>query len=122
MLRARHCHETVSERVWEVIMKNQAQFVRRATGAIITATSSLFSLFLFAPSAFAFVARPVGDGSSAAVAPQTAPATSHVVVSTGMAGWQVVLIAVATALLTAAIAVFVDRARRGKKNVSISAA
>jgi hypothetical protein len=101
---------------------NHIRFIRLATSLMVAAASSLLGLMLFTPSAFALVMRPVGDGSSTAAAPQTAPATAHYVVSTGMAGWQIALIAVAAAVFTAALAVFTDRARGSHRKVSASAA
>lgn len=97
------------------------RYIRRATSLVVAGASSLFSFVLFAPSAFALAMRPVGDGSSSAVAPETAPATAHYAVSTGMAGWQIILIAVAAASFTATLAVFVDRVRGSHPKVSVSA-
>jgi hypothetical protein len=86
-------------------------FVRRATSLGIAAASGLLGCLLFAPSAFAGVVEPVGDGSSSAVALHTAPTAAHNMVTGGMAGWQITLIAVGAALLAATVAVFMDRAR-----------
>ena len=101
---------------------NHHQSIRRVTGLVVTAASTLFGFVLFAPSAFALVMRPVGDGSSSAVAPVTAPATAHNLVSGGMAGWQIALIVVAAALLTSTLAVITDRARGSHRKVRVSAA
>lgn len=94
---------------------------RHATSLVVAAASSLFGFVLFAPSAFALVVR-IGDGSSSAVAPQTAPATAPQVVSTGMAGWEIALIAVAAALFTATLALIANRVRRSHRHVRVSPA
>ena len=95
-------------------------YIHRATSLVVAAVSSLFGVVLFAPSAFALAMRPVADGSSAAAAPQTAAATAHYAVSTGMAGWQITLIAVGAALFAATLAVFADRVRGSHRKVSVS--
>jgi hypothetical protein len=77
---------------------------------------------LFTPSAFAFVVRPVGDGSSSAVPPASVPATSHYVVQSGTAGWEIALIALTAALLTATAAVLTDRALGPHRKIKMSAA
>jgi hypothetical protein len=96
-------------------------FARRATSLGVAAASSLLGFLLFAPSAFALVVKPVGDGSSA-VAPRAVPLTAHNIVAGGMAGWQITLIAVAAALMAATVAVFADRARTAHRNLRVSAA
>jgi hypothetical protein len=50
------------------------------------------------------------------------PAHTHVAVIGGMPGWQITLIAVGAALLTAAIAVLLDRARAARRRPVIAAA
>jgi hypothetical protein len=97
-------------------------FVRRVTSLGVAATGSLLGFLLFAPSAFALVVRPVGDGSSSAVTPLIAPSTAHNVVAGGMAGWQITLIAIAAALLAATVAIFMDRARSAHRRLRVSAA
>jgi hypothetical protein len=97
-------------------------FVRRATSLGAAAASSLLGFLLFAPSAFAQVVRPVGDGSSSPVTPPIAPSTAHTVVAGGMAGWQITLIVVGAALMAATVAVFTDRARTAHRKLRVSAA
>ncbi len=97
-------------------------FVRRTTSLGVAAASGLLGFLLFAPSASARVIMPVGDGSSSAVAPQSAPSAVHNVVTGGMAGWQITLIAVGAALLAAAVAVVMDRARAAHQRLRVSAA
>ena len=96
--------------------------IRRAAGLVVALAGSALGFVLCAPSAFAVVMRPVGDESSTAVVPQTAPASGHFLVSTGMAGWQIALIAIASALFAAALALLVDRVRGSHRSVGVSPA
>lgn len=100
----------------------QVRFIRRALSVVFAVGGSFLGLVLFAPSAFATIVEPVGSGSSPATSPQNAPTVFHSVVAGGMAGWQIALIAGGAAVLTATLAVFVDRARGSQGKVSISAA
>jgi hypothetical protein len=95
--------------VKEVAM-NFVRFIRRAMSFTAAVGGTMLGFALFAPSAFALLVRPIGDGPSSAVAPPTAPATSHYVVQSGMAGWEIAIIALVAALLSATVAVFADRA------------
>jgi hypothetical protein len=88
---------------------------------VLAVASSLFGFLLFASSASALVIRPIGDSSPAA-SPQPAHTMIHVTVTGGMAAWQISLIAVGAALLTATVAVFMDRARAAHREMSVSAA
>jgi hypothetical protein len=98
------------------------RFIRRAVSVIAAVGGTMLGFVPFAPSAFALVVRPIGDGPYSAVAPATAPATSHYVVQSGMAGWEIALIALAAALLTATVAVFTDRALGSNRKVRVRAA
>jgi ribosomal protein S11 len=102
-------------------MRNTS-FVRRVTTLSFAAVSSVLGSVFFATSAFALVVRPVGDGSSPAAVPSTAPSTAHTIVTSGMAGWQITVIAVGAALLAASVAVVVDRTRTGHQGPRMSAA
>ena len=46
----------------------------------------------------------------------------HTIVTGGMPGWQITLIAVAAALLAATVAVLADRARAGRRKAAVAAA
>ena len=46
----------------------------------------------------------------------------YTVVTGGMPGWQITLIAVAAALLAATVAVLADRARAGRRKAAVAAA
>jgi hypothetical protein len=53
---------------------------------------------------------------------QTPPPQVHVVVSGGMPGWQIALIAVGAALAAAVIAVMLDRSRAARRHLTRAAA
>jgi hypothetical protein len=53
--------------------------------------------------------------------PQPGLTVVHTVVTSGMAGWLITLIAVGAALLAATVAVFMDRARAAHRSLPISA-
>jgi hypothetical protein len=50
------------------------------------------------------------------------PVPGHTVVVGGMPGWQIALIAAAAAVLTAALAVLLDRARAGRRHLTAPSA
>jgi hypothetical protein len=79
--------------------------IRRLAGILAAlATTLLATVTAAAPAAFALPEPPVGGGG-------TLPPPVQTIVVGGMPGWQIALIAVAAAVLAAAIAVFLDRAR-----------
>ena len=98
------------------------RYICRAASVMIAIGGSLLGSVLYAPSAFALIVHPVGAGSLPTESPQTAPTVVRHIVTGGVAGWQIALIAVAAALLTATLAVFADRARGTQQKVSVSAA
>jgi hypothetical protein len=61
---------------------------------------------------------PIGNDRTPTVAP--GPASTVQVISTGMAGWQITLIAVGGAVAAAAVAVFLDR-KLGRRRSAPSA-
>ena len=79
-------------------------------GVLAAVTCGLLASAATVPAAFALVLPPGGQGGTASVTP--VPATTvRVVTAGGMAGWQITLIALGAALLAAAAAVLLDRAR-----------
>jgi hypothetical protein len=85
--------------------------VRRLAGALAALAAALLAAVSAAPAAFALPVPP-GDGSNGTVQP---PAV-HVIVAGGMPGWQIALIAVAAAVVTAAVAVLLDRTRATRRH------
>ena len=105
-------------------------FVRRTASVVLAICSSLLGFALFSPSAFALMVNfrtyangraPTLAGTQSAV-PQPHPTIVHTVVTGGMAGWLITLIAVGAALLAATVAVLMDRARAAHRNMTVSAA
>jgi hypothetical protein len=73
--------------------------------------------------AFAMHVPPPGSGVSTSPVGTTTPVEVHtVVVSGGMPGWQIALIAIVAALLAATVAVLLDRARSGRRKAIAAAA
>jgi hypothetical protein len=94
--------------------------VKRTASVALAVCSALIGTVLFAPSALALIA-PL-SGASIAVPPQPHPAVFHNVVAGGLAGWQITIIAVGSALFGVAVAVFFDHTRAARRRHTISAA
>jgi hypothetical protein len=113
----------------EVVM-GHIHFVRRTAGVVLAICSSLLSFVLFAPSAFGLMVDfpTYANGRAASLAgthsavSQPQPTIVHTVVTGGMAGWLITLIAVGAALLAATVAVLMDRARAAHRKLTASAA
>jgi hypothetical protein len=84
--------------------------VRRLAGALAALAGALLAAATAAPAAFALPRPPIGGGGRAAASPTVR------VITGGMPGWQVALIAVGAALLAAAAAVFLDRTRATRRH------
>ena len=82
---------------------------RRIFAAVATLAGAVLA-FAAAPAAFAMRVPPPGEGSG--VAP---PPPVRVIAEGGMPGWQIILIALAAALVAAATAVLLDHARAAHK-------
>ncbi len=85
--------------------------IRRAAAILAGLTGSLLALSAGSPAAFAYVLPP-GPSSGGTAGPPPAQA----IVTGGMPGWQITLIAVAAAAVAAGVAVFLDRARTGRRH------
>jgi hypothetical protein len=97
----------------EVIMNRTRHLrpVRRLVGILAAlATTLLATATAAAPAALALPEPPVGGGDG------TLPPPAQTVIVGGMPGWQIALIAIAAAVLAAAIAVFLDRARTTRRH------
>ena len=97
----------------------KAELFRRLAGVL---AGALLALAAAAPAALA-VNRPLPDGRPAFVPtyPAASPA-STAVAGGGMPGWQITLIAVAAALVTAIAAVFLDRMLAARRSASSTTA
>ena len=81
---------------------------RRIFAAVATLAGAVLA-FAAAPAAFAMQVPPPGQGSG------IAPPPVRVIAEGGMPGWQIILIALAAALVAAATAVLLDHARAARK-------
>ena len=92
---------------------NPIRRIRRTTGALAGLACACLALGVAAPAAFAMTVPPFGV-SGAVTTPAPPQVQVHTVVVGGMAGWQIVLIAVGAGLVAATIAVLLDRARAAR--------
>jgi len=81
----------------------------------ITVTLAALATTVLAWAATSAERLPPPGGNGGTVQP---PLPAHVIVTGGMPGWQITLIAAAAALLAAVLAVFVDRARAARRHIS----
>jgi len=107
---------------------NAIRHLRRLAGVLAGLAGVLLASAAAVPAAFA-ATNPIPDPAgyvgdpyigTAPVAPVPA-ATVHVITTGGMAGWQITLIAVGAALLGAAVAMLLTRARATRKNTVTAA-
>jgi hypothetical protein len=97
--------------------RNVGARLRRPVAVLAALIVGLLASAATVPAAFAMIPVPGGDGGYAGVAPVQAPAV-RVIVTGGMAGWQITLIALGAALLAAAAAVLLYRALAVRKAAS----
>ena len=90
--------------------------IRRFTAALAGVACALLASAAAAAPSFASLPHP-----GAPVTTPPGPAIDTVTAG-GMPGWQITLIAAAAALLTATAAVFLDRARTARRNMTKAAA
>jgi hypothetical protein len=102
---------------------NPIKHLRRFAAVVAGLAAALVA---FATPAFAVTHPEPGGPGGAPVPPNPVPAPPpvqiHTVVTGGMPGWQIVLIAVGAALLAAVAAVLVDRALAGRRRAVTAAA
>ena len=82
--------------------------IRRLAGILAALAIALLAATAVAPAAFAKPIPPPGGGAT--------PPPAPTVVIGGMPGWQIALIALGAAVLAAAVAVFLDRARTARRH------
>jgi hypothetical protein len=84
---------------------------------------AVLGLVASAPTAFAIrVPAPPAPGGSSSLAPTgPSPASTHMVVASGMPWWQITVIVAVVAVLAAAIAIAVDRASAARRNGIVAA-
>ena len=81
-----------------------AHLIRRVAVIMAGLTGSLLAISTGAPAAFAYILPPHPAGGTAGLPP------AQTIVTGGMPGWQITLIAAAAAILAVTAAVFLDRA------------
>src|SRR5450755_4354455 len=101
----------------EVTMNRTRAFrpIHRLACALAGLAAALLAAAAAAPAAFALPVPPGGGGDG------TPPPVQTVVVG-GMPGWQIALIAVAAAVVAAALAVFLNRVRVGRRHQAATSA
>jgi hypothetical protein len=102
----------------EEIAMNRIHPIRRLAGILAGLAGALLAftaVFTAAsPAAFATHVPPPGDyGGTVQAPPQV-----HAIVTGGMPGWQITLIAVAAAVIAAAVAVILDRAWAARRHLT----
>ena len=90
--------------------------IQRCLGVLAAVGGALLALAAAAPAALATPAPP--DPGPAGIVPPPV----HTVVTGGMPGWQIILIAASAALAAAVVAVLADRARAARRSVTAHAA
>ncbi len=94
--------------------------LRRLAAVLAALTCGPLAWAAAVPAAVAMTPTPQpylrGEYGPGPVAP--VPATTRVIIAGGMAGWQIALIAVGTALVAATVAVVLDRARAARRAAS----
>ena len=110
------------------------RIIRRVACSLIGLASAVLALSATAPAAFAYRLPPSGGGGPTALTTPrplgwnkhppvlTLHAGAHTGVIGGMPGWQITLIAIASAVLAAALAVTADRILAARRRVSAGAA
>jgi hypothetical protein len=92
--------------------------LRRITAILAVVASGVLAWAAAVPAAAAAVIPVPGAGAGYGPAPAALPSPVRVITAGGMPGWQTTLIALAAALAAATVAVFLDRARAGRRTTS----
>ena len=92
--------------------------IRRIAATLAGLAAAALALTAASPAAFAIRVPPPGDSGG----PAPAPPQIHTIVTGGMPGWQITLIAAGAALLAAVLAVILDRARAARRHQMAGAA
>jgi hypothetical protein len=92
-------------------------WLRRITAALAAVVGGVLAWAAAVPAASAATILIPDPGAGAAYGPAL-PAPARVIAAGGMPSWQITLIAVASALVAATVAVFLDRARASRRTAS----
>ena len=96
---------------------NRIQTIRRLACILTGLTSTLAVSLTVSPAAFAHILPPSGGGG----APPVAHTQIRTIMTGGMPGWQITLIAAAAALVAATLAVIADRVLAQRRAAASSA-
>jgi len=97
---------------------NRIHLIRRAAGILAGFAGALLALAAASPAALAVRLPPPGGYDR----PGQPPPQVHTIVTGGMPGWQITLIAAAAAVVAATMAVIVDRAWAARRHLPARAA
>jgi hypothetical protein len=89
--------------------------LRQITAILATLVGGVLAWAAAVPAASAAIIPVPGAGAGYGPAPAALPSPVRVITAGGMPGWQITLIAIAAALAAATTAVFLDRARAGRR-------
>ena len=92
---------------------NPNHHVRGVAGIVAGFAAALLAPVILATAALAYPVPPQGGPDLPVPPPQV-----HTIVAGGMPGWQIALIAVGAAILAAALAVALDRARTARGHLA----
>jgi hypothetical protein len=92
---------------------NRIHPIRRLAGLLTGLAATVLALTAASPAALAVNVPPPGGGAGT-VQP---PPQVHTIVTGGLPGWQITLIAIAAAIIAAAVAVIVDRAWAARRHL-----
>ena len=90
--------------------------IHRCLGVMAALGGALLTLAVAAPAALATIPDPVGEPDTGT------PPEGLAVITGGMPGWQITLIAIGATLLAAAAALLVDQARMARRHATAKAA
>ena len=86
--------------------------IRRIAAILTALAASVLVILTGATAALAYPVPPAGGPAGPVQPPRV-----HTIVTGGMPGWQIALIAIGAAILTAALAVTLDRARNAHRRL-----
>jgi hypothetical protein len=87
--------------------------IRRSAVVLAGLAGALLAFSAVSPAAFAYVLPPHGGSGGTA-----GPPPVHTIITGGMPGWQITLIAAGAAVFAATIAVVLDRARTARRHLT----
>jgi hypothetical protein len=92
--------------------------LRRITAVVSVVAGGMLAWAAAVPAASAAIIPVPGPGGGYGPSPAAAGGTARVIAAGGMPGWQIILIVVAAALVSATAAVFLDRARASRRTAT----